>query len=952
MKTMKFNLMKTFSFSSLWFTATLFLLTGAQVNAQTSIWTEPFNNTSGFSASDGTGYEDSDEYFRIKTSSTSNWDYNGNVGSFFAGRNIDEWHNNNDRAYLTWSNINIANYQSLQFSGNFASMEDEIDNSDRIDIEYRIDGGSWNTLLEFREDNDELEETTTNTDLSQTFTTINAAIAGTGSSLDLRIEIRKFDKDDEDFAFDEFEITGVVPVLPNWAFFTEPFDNDSLLTLTQGNFGTDGNTEYFMRTNSVPGNPYSGVDGYVLAGRDIDSYPNDGNNTKVLEWQNIPVANMSNLMLAIDAASTCDECETNDRIKITYKFNNSGWNNLLWFAGDDDSGSNNDEIAVDNDFNGTGEGTELTSSFQTFTRPISGSGNTITIRVTIEQFRANGEDFALDNLKLYGDAQNNQIIYANGSWSPLKPNKNSGAVDVLVQNGSVTLNKEAECANLTVNSGATLTIKKNKAFTVNGDITNNGTINVEDRAILNQTTLTDNNSGNGTYNVSRETPMLANNTRYNFWASPIVGEVTGDVFVGSNLNYIFSNDGTGWNPEGGNAVMVPGRGYTALGDWTATYPSKFTRTFSGNQVNNGDITVSNLYDSTSSILIGNPYPSPIDAQAFANDNPNVMAFYFWDHKTQQGSSNSPNDWATYLPSQQMGTKVCATCLQPNGTIGVAQGFRVLTNTTVSNVTFKNSQRVAKDNHMFHAPSDVVKFWINLESSNGDFDQSAFALSESATTGIDNGFEALKKSSNPNLSFYSIVDGEELAIQSTNKPSHANKTIIPLGVDAGLSGDYTFSVDSIYNWKDDYKLFLVDEATGTRKEIKTGVNYTFTVATSASFTNRFYLEVEQVYLENDDAAGLNAGIGAEPEYTQEEERVSDETEVEAEILWNGVEAQVILNDKEAEIRNWMVFNVSGQLVETLNSSNNTQSIYTKNSGIYLIKVNYTDGTSTTRKVFIR
>lgn len=182
--------------------AVLILLTSVNASAQTVIWTEAFNNSSSFTASGSLGYEDSDEYLRIKTSSASTWNYTGNSGNFIAGCNIDDYRGSNNRAEFTWPNIDIAGYNNLEFSRNFASMENKIDGTDRIEVHYRVNNGNWKRIIHLKGQNSELKEVLQNIDLAQSFTTISSSINDLGTDLDIRVPVRNFTKEDEDFALD------------------------------------------------------------------------------------------------------------------------------------------------------------------------------------------------------------------------------------------------------------------------------------------------------------------------------------------------------------------------------------------------------------------------------------------------------------------------------------------------------------------------------------------------------------------------------------------------------------------------------------------------------------------------------------------------------------------------------------------------------------------------------
>ena len=122
---------------------------------------------------------------------------------------------------LNFSGLDIAGLTNLQFSIDVAEDDDaanqDWDADTALRIEYSIDGGAFQNLLAFEAtggtntepaldtDFDGIGDGTTLTNLFQTF---SAAIAGTGSTLDIRITFENLDAGDEDAAIDNIVITG------------------------------------------------------------------------------------------------------------------------------------------------------------------------------------------------------------------------------------------------------------------------------------------------------------------------------------------------------------------------------------------------------------------------------------------------------------------------------------------------------------------------------------------------------------------------------------------------------------------------------------------------------------------------------------------------------------------------------------------------------------------------
>ena len=205
----------------------LFILLGLLISVfsygQTTIWTEDFSSGSYSVTLGGEGIKSkSDEdYFETTDGSDINMTYVGFSGNFFAAQDIDDggWTGSASPSQLTWSSINIQNYSSLKFSGDFASIASSyIDASDYVKVEYRIDGGSWTNLIWFENDgttyntyfleDTDFDGTGDGTSLgNQNTASFTKNITGTGNSMDIRITVA-VNAANEDFAFDNFKIEG------------------------------------------------------------------------------------------------------------------------------------------------------------------------------------------------------------------------------------------------------------------------------------------------------------------------------------------------------------------------------------------------------------------------------------------------------------------------------------------------------------------------------------------------------------------------------------------------------------------------------------------------------------------------------------------------------------------------------------------------------------------------
>lgn len=202
---------------------------GKKYNRIAIVLNETFDNDSQFRKNTKFFSDGENDYFGISNGDSNNnfgrantlpkiKSYTGFTNKFLTGQDLD-----GEEASLpitlTWSNLDIKWLNNLQFSGNFAEFFDspgDIDAADFIKVYYSIDGGEEQNLLWFSgsstnsvfrqdEDFDGVGEGKELGNAAQNFT---APISGTGSKLDLKLEI-SLDSGDEDFALDNFLITGI-----------------------------------------------------------------------------------------------------------------------------------------------------------------------------------------------------------------------------------------------------------------------------------------------------------------------------------------------------------------------------------------------------------------------------------------------------------------------------------------------------------------------------------------------------------------------------------------------------------------------------------------------------------------------------------------------------------------------------------------------------------------------
>ena len=183
------------------------------------------------------------------------------------------------------------------------------------------------------------------------------------------------------------------------------------------------------------------------------------------------------------------------------------------------------------------------------------------------------------------------------------------------------------------------------------------------------------------------------------------------LFKFTNLTSEYAN----WEQINENTVLQTAQAYTMKGSGIATPPAIATQNyvFSG-KPNNGLINHSGIQIGINNInLIGNPYPSALDADVFLKDNMDVLkgTLYFWTHNTPFANKYISDDYAVYNLLGGVGTRAAMASGEnetlPDGKIASAQSFFVQS-LIAGEVKFENSMRIMENNSLFFRPSKSTR----------------------------------------------------------------------------------------------------------------------------------------------------------------------------------------------------------------------------------------------------
>lgn len=528
----------------------------------------------------------------------------------------------------------------------------------------------------------------------------------------------------------------------------------------------------------------------------------------------------------------------------------------------------------------------------------------------------------------------------------------------------------------------------------------NGIIDLEGESQLVQTIDSDfdvSSSGQ----LDRDQQGTADKFTYNYWSSPVGKRntttnnnsyrVTDVMRDGSNpINWLTSGyNGTNTTPIGiadywiwkfanqpddtysawqhvrSTGTIRAGEGLTMKGPGTGTIQTEQNYLFTG-KPNNGDINLT--LNSGNDYLVGNPYPSALDADRFILDNGPIIAgngsttgtLYFWEH--WGGGSHNLADYqggyATYnlsggAPSASIGstdpdvgsggipTKI------PGRYIPVSQGFFVVAEGAGGTIKFNNGQRIfmkegtsnsvfvrsAEENYTTTNYNPVgedlrMKFRIGFNSVNTIHRQLLLTVDENATAGIDWGYDGHVYEDQMDDMFW-MIDDEKFTIQGTDIIDVS--TVVPIGLRLLSTGQNGISIDHLENVPDDVEIYVHDKILNTYHDLRQS-DYSFNLPAGE------YLERYEITFQDGHALGVT-------------ENELDQLSV---YYVNDLESIVLLNPTGQKIKNIELFNILGQSIHTINNveSATYKAYEVKNlsTGNYILKMNTENGT-VSKKVMV-
>jgi hypothetical protein len=584
------------------------------------------------------------------------------------------------------------------------------------------------------------------------------------------------------------------------------------------------------------------------------------------------------------------------------------------------------------------------------TQPYSGT------TATISGLTANNYTFTVSNGSCTSLISGNALVSGlvtntyTSSWSGGTPNLNQNLVFAgnftSAGGGSGNING----CSCTINSGFNVLIKSGDTMTLINALVNNGSLTFENSGSLIQIA---NVANTGSITYKRNTSPVRQRD-FTYWSAPVSNFTLYNLSPTTEYRMYRKYDPTtGWvTIPNGAATMTPGVGYIVRAPETnsMTVGSVYAASFVG-VPNNGDVPltpVAALWN-----LVGNPYPSALDAIKFIQANtvgPNptiVGTLYFWTHNTPPAFNDpaQPNkyfyttdDYAVYNLSGTVATSEAISDNSPannapTGNIAAGQAF-FLKALTTNPIIFNNSMRVVgADNSQFFKTtnSNAVKdrLWLNFKNDKGAFKQLLVGYFDDATNTWDNNFDATTFSVNPYVDFYSVNETKKLTIQGRAVPFEDTDQV-PIGYKTTIVGEFSISLDHVEGLFNQQDIYLEDKTMGIIHDLAAS-NYTFSTEIG-TFTDRFVLRYTNKTLGTGNFENIAEGI----------------------LVSVKNKAISIVSSKE-NIKQVTIFDITGKTLYNKKKVSNTelqiQNVPSSNQ-VLLVKVTLDNDFTTTRKIIFQ
>jgi M6 family metalloprotease-like protein len=490
----------------------------------------------------------------------------------------------------------------------------------------------------------------------------------------------------------------------------------------------------------------------------------------------------------------------------------------------------------------------------------------------------------------------------SGNWAGSSvPTSVNSVIIPLTANQPVIKTSAAYCNNLTIQSGAALTINPGYSLTVSGTLTNAaGTsgLLVKSDAVLTGSIIHYNADVDATF---ERTVTNADFTDpydgWHFLSSPVASQAISPAFTTAPydfycwyepgnvwVNYKNTTTAPTWNTANGSTNFTVGRGYMAA------YDNGGTRQFTG-KLNVADVSVSGLTitgagTNRSWHLLGNPFASALSWDGFSDWNLNNIAGVakIWDEINQSYTDLSSS---------------------PASIIPATNGFMVQVISGTGSLALPKARRVSSPLPFYKNTFEGITLKaVNLTEGNAQ--ESRIIVNPAATPEFDLMYDG-EFLAGYAPQFYSISDNERLSTNSI--PEITKQTEIMLGFVKNNGSDFRIEASGLETLQT--KAFLRDLKTGVITNLNENPMYEFTSA------------------EGDDPARFELRFGAVG--------IDDPTDGQSISAWYA-DGVLYLSTEEGST-NVDIFNVQGQILHNrqLHGSGLQSFGFNLPSGVYFARI---------------
>ncbi len=478
--------------------------------------------------------------------------------------------------------------------------------------------------------------------------------------------------------------------------------------------------------------------------------------------------------------------------------------------------------------------------------------------------------------------------------------------------------------NLTINSGATLTMDPGVQMTVNGDVTidsNNGAVMAIKNSVDSPTSFLNLGSVTGDVTIEWTYP----NGQYWYIGHSVDGATYSDYDTPtSNVFNLYGYSG-GWSPITGSYGFDtnPLEGYVV----------KFAETTDVTVVNTGIIRNSNY---TTSIdgwnLIANPYPSYINVTDAGFDIGNSLTT-IWTTTNR----TSVTQYATYNIDSDIGLLGGSKYIAPGQAFWLrnyfAGIFNIFTSTRVHAPSSLTQEELQLKGAMVSASNDVLRITLNDASA---YDEVVIAFRDYGETDVITNYDSEKRLGNTTIpNVYAIKGGKKVAIGVY--PEAGSVDTIHLGYEFSTEKMITLKATNLNEFSAIDNIYLFDKLAGVEVNLCETPEYTF-MSTIGEDADRFEIYFTHVTTNIDNNIDGIAGEQIQIYGTGQKGIVKITEDVLAEAQGKGI------------IR---LYSASGNMIKEINLTDVKTTINLPvNYGVYIIEVYAGDKIKTAKVTVVR